>query len=85
MPPCLALTQAVLLITTLMAGHALTRRGVVWISEAGIALLLGAALGATVLSPLVDTHGTFASFLAFSKPFFFLGILPPIIFEAGWR
>lgn len=77
--------QAVLLAATLMIGHALSRARVTWIGEAGVALLLGVAVGGLLLSPLFDTHGTFSTYMGFSKQFFFLAILPPIIFEAGWR
>lgn len=70
---------------TLMVGHALSHKGISWIGEAGVALLLGCALGTVFLSPLVDSHGALSSFMGFSKSLFFLAILPPIIFEAGWR
>lgn len=74
-----------LLAATLMIGHALSRRRIGWIGEAGVALLLGAGVGLFVWSPLIDSHGTFGTFVGFSRQFFFLAILPPIIFEAGWR
>jgi hypothetical protein len=75
----------VLLAATLMIGHALSRARFTWIGEAGVALLLGVAVGGLLLSPLFDTHGTYSTYMGFSKQFFFLAILPPIIFEAGWR
>ncbi|KAL4451761.1 hypothetical protein ABPG75_007423 [Micractinium tetrahymenae] len=78
-------TLAMLLVATLMIGHLLARRGVGWIGEAGVALLLGAAVGALVWAvPFIDVRGTFGSTVFFSKSFFLLAILPPIIFEAGW-
>ena len=46
---------------------------------------LSRAVGGLLLSPLFDAHGTYSTYMGFSKQFFFLAILPPIIFEAGWR
>ena len=44
--------QLALLITTLMLGNYASRRRIVWIGEAGIALLLGAGFG--LLLALLD-------------------------------
>jgi hypothetical protein len=52
--------QIVLLIATLTLGHVASRRGITFIGEAGIALLLGAAVGLLILSPLISTHGTYS-------------------------
>ena len=73
--------QVTVLAVTLILGQALSRKRCQWLGEAGVALLLGAAIGAA----LVATHsqGTFTAFTHFNKEFFFLAVLPPIIFEAG--
>ncbi|KAI3426063.1 hypothetical protein D9Q98_008031 [Chlorella vulgaris] len=78
-------SQIVLLIATLTLGHVTSRRGITFIGEAGIALLLGAAVGLLILSPLISTHGTYSQIIGFKREFFALAILPPIMFEAGFR
>ncbi|EFN58404.1 hypothetical protein CHLNCDRAFT_140336 [Chlorella variabilis] len=64
-------SQIMLVIATLTLGHAASRRGINWIGEAGIALLLGVMIGLI--------------FIGFKKDIFMLAILPPIMFEAGFR
>ena len=51
--------QIALLAATLVVGHLLAKRRVLWIGEAGVALLLGLSVGLLILlSPLLDAHST---------------------------
>lgn len=58
--------QVGLLAATLMLGHAAARRGWGWIGEAGIALLLGLAVGLAVVA-VKDTYSTYAQAIGFRK------------------
>ena len=70
-----------MLAVTLIMGQALSRKRCQCLGEAGVALLLGAAVGAALVA--TRSQGTFTAFTHFNKEFFFLAVLPPIIFEAG--
>jgi len=75
-------TQILLLFTTLVIGHFLERRGVLWIGEAGVALLIGMAVG--VIIRFAAASESYREVMTFQNEFFFLVLLPPIIFEAGF-
>lgn len=77
-------SQVALLAAAVMLGRWAARRGWAWISEAGIALLLGLGVGMALVALHAST-GHYARLINFRKDFFFLAILPPIMFEAGFR
>ena len=79
------LIYVALLFASLMIGHAVLRRSSVeFLQDAGVTLLLGCAFGLFVRF----THGREARVLAhltrFDRSFFFVVLLPPIIFECGF-
>mmetsp|Transcript_20725 Transcript_20725/g.62446 ORF Transcript_20725/g.62446 Transcript_20725/m.62446 type:complete len:788 (+) Transcript_20725:333-2696(+) len=76
------LTQIVLLAAALVMGQALSRRKITVVGDSAVALLLGLVAG--ILCYFIDFSNTYLAWMAFSKEFFFYGLLPPIIFEAGY-
>ncbi|KAF6263350.1 Cation/H+ exchanger [Scenedesmus sp. NREL 46B-D3] len=75
-----AALQLALLAVAISVGHLLRRKRVLWIGGAGAALLLGVVVGVMIrlahTAPLVD------SWMVFQSDFFFLVLLPPIMFDA---
>ena len=76
-------TQVFLLALALVLGHLLQRKKVVWLGEAATALLLGLVVG-VVCTYALDVSAVYLSWIGFKKEFFFIALLPPIIFEAGF-
>lgn len=74
------LGQLVLLAVAISVGHHLRRKRVLWIGSAGAALLLGVIVG--VLIRLARTAPLVRSWMVFQSEFFFLVLLPPIMFDA---
>eukprot|EP00192_Tetraselmis_astigmatica_P007917 CAMPEP_0117670146 /NCGR_PEP_ID=MMETSP0804-20121206/12572_1 /TAXON_ID=1074897 /ORGANISM="Tetraselmis astigmatica, Strain CCMP880" /LENGTH=630 /DNA_ID=CAMNT_0005478375 /DNA_START=78 /DNA_END=1967 /DNA_ORIENTATION=+ len=75
-------TQILLLVATLLISHVLESKRVFWLGEAGVALLLGMLVG--VIISFTSKDDSFLAVMSFQNDFFFLVLLPPIIFEAGF-
>ena len=75
------LLMLLLLLASTVVGYQLRSRNVYWLSEAGTALLFG--VFASLIVEVVS-RGQGDSWLAFKEEFFFLFLLPPIIFESGY-
>ena len=87
-----------MLMTTLILGSWLKKRRVHWLHQAGAALLLGVAGGVYMIIQAIaqdarskDGMGgeknwilTYGDYLVFDTEFFFLFLLPPVIFESGY-
>eukprot|EP01025_Chloroclados_australasicus_P016389 TRINITY_DN1819_c0_g1_i1.p1 TRINITY_DN1819_c0_g1~~TRINITY_DN1819_c0_g1_i1.p1 ORF type:complete len:621 (-),score=71.82 TRINITY_DN1819_c0_g1_i1:831-2606(-) len=76
------LTQIVLLMVTLVVGRWLEKKGIYWMSEAGFALLLGIFVG--FIAKMTQGEDAYVKSIDFKTDFFFIVLLPPIIFEAGF-
>lgn len=77
------LTLAMLLALSLIVGQVLERRNVNWLSEAGGALLIGIVIG--LVLNVTSTNIVYEGLFEFSTRFFFIALLPPIIFDAGFN
>lgn len=84
-----------LLLLTIMMGVMLKHFKSKWVHQSGAALLLGVALGCFVYLTLESSYDSmpddmrytmkaFAQCMKFDTKFFFLVLLPPLIFEAGY-
>jgi sodium/hydrogen exchanger 8 len=77
------LLHVFLLLLVFVLGFVLSSLQFKYLGEAGVGLLVGAAAGAILLV----THGVdvFEESVKFNEHIFFLVLLPPIIFEAGYN
>lgn len=84
-----------ILLLTIILGVALKHYKSRWVHQSGAALALGLALGCFVFFALESSYATmsedmrytvkaFAKCMQFDTQFFFLVLLPPVIFEAGY-
>ncbi|CAN0899060.1 Sodium/hydrogen exchanger 2 [Linum grandiflorum] len=70
----------VLLLACILIGHLLEKSR--WMNESITALLIGVATGILIL---VTTEGKSSRILIFDEDLFFIYLLPPIIFNAGFQ
>mmetsp|Transcript_9648 Transcript_9648/g.35348 ORF Transcript_9648/g.35348 Transcript_9648/m.35348 type:complete len:539 (-) Transcript_9648:132-1748(-) len=77
------LTQMVSLVIALIIGVYLRYKGWQTLHSAGAALLLGVIVG--LVTRLVNRVEAFREWIDFSDNFFFLFLIPPIIFESGYN
>ena len=71
-----------LLLLSMVIGALVKRSGASWLSQASVALLIGLFAGLLVRSSL--GVGKYSEWIGFKQDFFFLFLLPPIIFESGF-
>lgn len=76
------LTQILLLAAALVLGQYMNLKKITIVGDSAVALLLGLTAG--MLCYFANFSDTYLAWLGFSKEFFFYGLLPPIIFEAGY-
>ena len=76
---CILLT---LLIVAMLLGYLLRQWGISYVQEAGVALVLG--VGAGLLVQYLSGDQSEQKWFTFQPRFFFLFLLPPIIFDSGF-
>ncbi|CAN1336355.1 Sodium/hydrogen exchanger 6 [Linum perenne] len=76
------LLQIMMLVLSFVLGHVLRRHKFYYLPEASASLLIGLIVG--VLANISDTETSIRAWFNFHEEFFFLFLLPPIIFQSGF-
>eukprot|EP00268_Persea_americana_P037042 TRINITY_DN3663_c0_g1_i1.p1 TRINITY_DN3663_c0_g1~~TRINITY_DN3663_c0_g1_i1.p1 ORF type:complete len:529 (-),score=66.59 TRINITY_DN3663_c0_g1_i1:501-2087(-) len=76
------LLQIMMLVLSFVLGHVLRRRKIFYLPEASASLLIGLLVGG--LANVSDTETSIRAWFNFHEEFFFLFLLPPIIFQSGF-
>ncbi|XP_010480189.1 PREDICTED: sodium/hydrogen exchanger 5 [Camelina sativa] len=76
------LLQIMMLVLSFVLGHVLRRHRFHYLPEASGSLLIGLIVG--VLANISDTETSIRTWFNFHEEFFFLFLLPPIIFQSGF-
>ncbi|CAL0309165.1 unnamed protein product [Lupinus luteus] len=76
------LLQIMMLVLSFVLGHVLRRKKIYIIPEASASLLIGLIVG--ILANISDTENSIRAWFNFHEEFFFLFLLPPIIFQSGF-
>ncbi|XP_041992923.1 sodium/hydrogen exchanger 6-like isoform X2 [Salvia splendens] len=76
------LLQIMMLVLSFVIGHVLRRHRFYYLPEASASLLIGLIVG--VLANVSNTENSIRSWFNFHEEFFFLFLLPPIIFQSGF-
>uniref|UniRef100_A0A1D1ZD96 Sodium/hydrogen exchanger n=1 Tax=Anthurium amnicola TaxID=1678845 RepID=A0A1D1ZD96_9ARAE len=76
------LLQIMMLVLSFVIGHVLRRHKFYYLPEASASLLIGLIVGG--LANFSNTESSFRTWFNFHEEFFFLFLLPPIIFQSGF-
>ncbi|KAK9676462.1 hypothetical protein RND81_11G078900 [Saponaria officinalis] len=76
------LLQIMMLVLSFVLGHVLRRHKFYYLPEASASLLIGLVVGG--LANISDTESSIRDWFNFHEEFFFLFLLPPIIFQSGF-
>ncbi|XP_062087987.1 sodium/hydrogen exchanger 6-like isoform X2 [Humulus lupulus] len=76
------LLQIMMLVLSFVLGHVLRRHKFYYLPEASASLLIGLIVG--VLANVSNTENNIRAWFNFHEEFFFLFLLPPIIFQSGF-
>lgn len=76
------LLQIMMLVLSFVLGHVLRRKKFYYLPEASASLLIGLIVGG--LANISDTETSIRAWFNFHEEFFFLFLLPPIIFQSGF-
>ncbi|GMJ05414.1 Na+/H+ antiporter 6, ARABIDOPSIS NA+/H+ ANTIPORTER 6 [Hibiscus trionum] len=76
------LLQIMMLVLSFVLGHVLRRHKFYYLPEASASLLIGLIVGG--LANISDTETSIRAWFNFHEEFFFLFLLPPIIFQSGF-